>query len=795
MAMDLFNLVAKISLDKSEFEGGISKLDSALSGAMKVGAAAIGAATAAVGAFGAKSVQTGMDFDKSMSQVAATMGKTMEEMEGEVGSVDLAWGKFSGNLREYAQEMGANTAFSATQAADALNYMALAGYDTQTAMEMLPNVLNLAAAGNMDLARSSDMVTDAQTAFGISGERTTQMVDEMAKAASTGNTSVEQLGDAFLIVGGLAQELNGGMVTLADGTQKPVDGLQELEIALTAMANAGVKGSEAGTHMRNMLLKLSDPTDAGYMALQRLGVAIFDDTGKMRSLNEIFGDLSSSMEELTQEEKIQAISALFNTRDIASAEALLNAIGQDWDEIGESILDAEGAAQKMADTQLDNLAGDITLFKSALEGTEIAISDGLTPTIRTLVQGATRGLTQITSKLTQYLQKEETQEKLQKITDAAEKLINLILDNLDKIFDVGITVITGVMNAVGFLIDNIDKIVPILSGIAAAWGVLKAANIVTAISNFLPIIASIVGAISGIIPVIISLIIPVTLVVAAVAAAAIAIIANWDKIKAVWGKAVEFFGGVWNGIRNAFKDVGTWISSKFTSAYNEIQNTWKGIGTKFGQYRDSIWNAMKNVGSSIAERFTSARNSIMTGWSNISERFVSVRDAIISIFKNLPEYFGTMGKNIITGLYNGVVERFNGLIENFKSIGNSVINIFNSIFKNASPSKVFKQIGGYLMEGMAIGIEDKSTLVESAMKDVSDMVFDNTPDLDMVARARAESFGSASGGSYFSVPRQKENKQLTVILELDRMVLGRAVYNLNNDETQRVGVRLAGGIA
>lgn len=394
--MDIFDLSAIIRLDSSQYESKLATLGDGIKTAAKAGAVAFSAASAATVAFAGSAVNAGMDFDKSMAQVAATMGKTVGDLDNEVGHANTSFGEFNGSLREFAQFMGANTAFSATQAADALNYMALAGYSTQESMDMLPNVLNLAAAGSFDLARASDMVTDTQTAFGISAERTTQMVDEMAKAASTGNTSVEQLGDAFLVVGGLAQELNGGMVTLADGTQQPVDGIQELEIALTAMANAGVKGSEAGTHMRNMLLKLSSPTDEGAKTMEALGVSVFDTEGKMRSLSDIFGDLSTSMEGLTQEQKIQAISDLFNTRDLASAEALLNAVESDWDGIGESILDAEGAASKMAATQLDNLAGDITLFKSALEGAQIAVSDKLTPAIRKFVQFGTKGLSDLT---------------------------------------------------------------------------------------------------------------------------------------------------------------------------------------------------------------------------------------------------------------------------------------------------------------------------------------------------------------------------------------------------------------
>lgn len=463
MSNVVFELFAKLGLDSSEYEKGLGDAKSKASSiggaignglktAAKVGAAAIGAATTATVAFATSSVKAGADFDKSMSQVAATMGLTMDEMQNQVGSVDLAWGTFSGNLREYAQEMGKNTAFSATEAADALNYMALAGYDAQTSMEMLPNVLNLAAAGNMDLARASDMVTDTQTAFGVSLERTSQMVDEMAKAASTGNTSVEQLGDAFLVVGGLAKEMNGGMVQLSDGTTATYDNIQELEIALTAMANAGIKGSEAGTHMRNMLLKLSSPTKEGVAAFEDLGVTVFDSEGKMRSLAGIMEDLDGAMANLTQEEKLQAISDIFNTRDVAAAEALMSAVGDDWGKIAESILDADGAAQQMAETQLDNLAGDVTLFQSALEGAKIAISDGLTPSLRQFVNFGTDGL----SRLTDAFQKGG-------ISGAMDEFGNILSDGIGMVTKMIPDAINAGMKLIGAvgqgILDNLPQIV------------------------------------------------------------------------------------------------------------------------------------------------------------------------------------------------------------------------------------------------------------------------------------------------------------------------------------------------
>lgn len=418
MSMNVFSLKAVLGLDSSKYEQGLedakgkassigSSIGKGLATIGRATVAAVGAATSAVGVFTKSSLDAGMSFDKAMSQVQATMLKSNEDMAKSVGSAVLTTSEgvkeFSGNLREFAQFLGQNTAYSATQAAEALNYMALAGYTTQESMNMLPNVLSLAAAGNFDLARASDMVTDAQTAFGIEAERTTQMVDEMAKTASISNTSVEQLGDAFLVVGGLAQELNGGFINLEDGSRVAYDNIQELEIALGAMANAGIKGGEAGTHLRNMLLKLASPTDDGYKAFTALGVSVFDADGKMRSLAGIMEDLDAGLSELSQEEKLQAISDIFNTRDTAAAEALLNAVGEDWASIGEGILNAKGSAAEMANIQLDNLSGDITLFQSALEGAKIAISDVLTAEgdaekgLRSFVRFGTDGLSTLTS--------------------------------------------------------------------------------------------------------------------------------------------------------------------------------------------------------------------------------------------------------------------------------------------------------------------------------------------------------------------------------------------------------------
>ena len=384
--MNVFDLTASLTLDTREYERALNTAKgTTVSATTDIGARVskmkkgflIGAGAMAAGfaAFGVSSIKTGMEFDSAMSQVSATMGKTNKEMLDEVGEVDLAWGHFSGNLREYAQEMGAHTKYSATESAEALNYMALAGYDAQKSMEMLPSVLNLAAAGNMELARASDMVTDASSALGLSQEETTDMVDKMAMAASKSNTSVEQLGDAFLTVGGTAKNLKNGTT--------------ELSTALGILADNGIKGSEGGTILRNAILSLTAPTSKAKDELEALGVSAYDSKGNMRGLDEIFGDLNSSLSTLTGQERAEALGKIFNKRDLKGIEALLGNAGQRWDDLSGYIDEAQGSAQKMADTQLDNLEGDITLLKSAFEGLKIGVSDKLTPVIRKFVKALT----------------------------------------------------------------------------------------------------------------------------------------------------------------------------------------------------------------------------------------------------------------------------------------------------------------------------------------------------------------------------------------------------------------------
>lgn len=392
--MNVFDLVATLRLDSSQYESGLNEaqndakkggkgIGGALGTAAKIGAGALAAAGAAAIGFAKSSVDAGMEFDKAMSQVAATMGYTVADINTEGTEANETFAK----LNAFAKEMGRTTAFSASEAAEALNYMALAGYDADTSMEMLPTVLDLAAAGSMDLARASDMVTDAQSALGLTLPQTKKMVDQMAKASSKTNTSVEQLGEAILTIGATARDVKGGTT--------------ELATVLGVLADNGIKGSEGGTHLRNMILSLKNPTKDAALILKQLGISVYDSEGNMRSMIDIVGDLQTATAGMDQASRDAVINGLFNKTDLAAVNALLNTSQERFGELTEAIEGADGAAKEMAGTQLDNLAGDVTLWKSALEGAKIAISDALAPTLRKFVQGATEGLSELTKAFTE----------------------------------------------------------------------------------------------------------------------------------------------------------------------------------------------------------------------------------------------------------------------------------------------------------------------------------------------------------------------------------------------------------
>jgi TP901 family phage tail tape measure protein len=332
---------------------------------VSVGAKAIATITAAATAAAALSVKVGTSFEKAMSQVVATMGldSTTEEYE---------------KLSAAAKEMGATTKFTATEAAEALNYMALAGYDCAKQIEVLPIVLNAAAAGGMDLASASNMVTNSMTALGVGVENVQHFTDEMARTAQKSNTSFAELGEAIISIGGTAKMLTGGT--------------HELNTLIGILGDNGIKASEAGVNLRQVMLNLIESADK---MQKQFGVDLYDKaTGNMRELADVFADLNAYMDGFNDRQKNEVLTGIFGDRTQRAARALMDGSVKRYQELYDIIGQCDGATKDMAKTMGDNLAGSVTIFKSGLEACGITIYEKFEQPLKEAVR---RGIEEVTA--------------------------------------------------------------------------------------------------------------------------------------------------------------------------------------------------------------------------------------------------------------------------------------------------------------------------------------------------------------------------------------------------------------
>ena len=687
---NVFDLYGKISIDTSGFMSALSIAQKAISVTAK-----------AVTNFAKSSVQSGMTFDKSMSQVAATMGKTVDEID---------------DLREFAKKMGSETAFSASQAADALNYMALAGYDAETSMNMLPNVLNLAASGGMELARASDMITDTQSALGLSLSQTAELVDKMAKGASKTNTSVSQLGDAMLTVGGTAKMLSGGTT--------------ELATALGLLADNGTKGAEGGTALRNIILSLSAPTDKAAAALEDLGVQAFDNNGKMRDLQSIFSDFNSALSDMTDAEKTQTLNSIFNKVDLKSVNALLATSTDRWKEVSNAIDNAAGSAEEMAKTQLDNLSGDITIFNSALEGAQIALSDKLTPTLRKFVKFGTDGLSRLTTAFNEkgllgamsefgsvlsdgLLMIVEMTPQILEVGSAILSAIGQgILDNLPMILDVIVKVVEQIITDLGRALPTLISALP--KFIESLMNAIDWDNLLDIIINIIDIIADalidvlpqLTEAVMTLIEKIVEFVLkPETLsklvelcakvmiaVSTALLAAAPKLLVGVGKIIKVvvdyivntdWKKlGQDLMNNINKAISKAAEKLMKWwdgwsqqIGKYAVIAWNEVVRVWSGVGQWFSDRWQDIKNAFKSVGDWFKMVFEGAWNGITGAFSAVGNFFNNVWNGIKNAFITTGEWFG----NVFTGAWNGIKNAFSNVKNFFVEVWNGIKSVFTNV--------------------------------------------------------------------------------------------------------------------
>ena len=709
--------------------------------------------TAAVTGLGTAAVTTAANFESSMSQVQATMGITKESMstlDGQsVNTMDA--------LSNLAQEMGASTAFSATECAEALNYLALAGYDTQEMADTLPTVLNLAAAGGIDLASASDMVTDAMSALGMKTSEADKMVDQMAKTASTTNTSVAQLGEGILTIGATAKSVKGGTA--------------ELNTALGILANNGIKGAEGGTHLRNIILSLQNPTDKAAGSLKQLGVSVYDSEGNMRSMNDILGDLNKSMDGMTSEEKANIISTIFNKTDLSSVNALLANTGNTWDELQASIENSGGAAGQMADTQLDNLQGQLTLLKSALEGLAISFGQLLMPAIKTIV-----GWVQ---KFVDWLNG----------MDEGTKKVVVTIALLAAALGPVLIIVGKVISAVGTIMTVVPKIAGAIKVVKGAFAALNTTMLANPIVLIIAAIAALVAAFiylwnncDGFRQFWINLWENVKQVAVAVWEGLKTFFASaWQAISAtasaVWGGIKSFFSMIWNGIKTIFSTVVEVIKTIITTYFNiyktiittvfnaiktVITTVWNGIKTVITTvvtgiqtFLSTAWNTIKTVVTTVVNGIKTAVSTAFNAmWTGITTTIGNIVNTIktgfntaVNFIKNLAKSAVTWGSDIIEGIVNGIKKCIGKVKDAVSNVASTIKSYLHFSVPDKGPLTDYESWMPDFMGGLADGIEKSRGLVTEQINRLADTMNlkDAIPDMEAGINATISGNGGSAG--------------------------------------------------
>ena len=734
--------------------------------------------------FASASIDAGKQFDSAMAQVAATMGVTVDQI---------------GDLRDFALDMGSKTAFSATQAAEALNYMALAGYDAETSMQMLPNVLNLAAAGGIDLAYATDMVTDVSSALGLSLDETSQMVDQMAMASSKSNTSVQQLGEAMLTIGATARDVSGGT--------------KELSTMLGVLADNGIKGSEGGTHLRNILLAMNPTTDAAAAAWEELGVQAYDANGKLRALPDIMTELAFAMDGMTDQEKQNALSQMFNKTDLAAVNALLGTSAERYMELGASIsgawYDAEsfqkslaymgtslaemqagmsdlgisaadfneiliqsggsaelfaealweesaagteyedvvnglgismtalqqamdetsGSAQKMADTQLDSLAGDVTRFQSALEGARITVSDQLTPGLREFVQFGTEGL----SELTEAFNEGGLSGAMEALGGIISNGLAMLLEAVPDVVAAGAELLTAL---VGGLSENADiiagAVVEIANTIVSTilellptildTGLTIIENLALGIAQALPgLISTLVDTLVNLVGVIIQHL-PLFLDAAMQIITALAT----GIFQALPTLLEQLPGLVQSLVETLLKEIPVIIQAGvelLTALIDDLPTIINTIVTVLPEIVEAIISTLMDNLPALMEAGTTLFLALIEDMPEIEKQIIAciptLIDNMLQTFADLIVKFEDMGGEIMMGLADGIAKSVEAVIRKSIDSLDGVVDSIKEYFGIASPSKMFEEFGGYLDMGLAIGIDKNADLPIDAMDEMS----------------------------------------------------------------------------
>lgn len=602
--------------------------------------------TTVIGGVGVAAVKTAADFDSAMSQVAAVSGATGKDFDA---------------LRSKAREMGSKTKFSATEAAEAMNYMAMAGWKTEDMLGGIEGVMNLAAASGEDLATTSDIVTDALTAFGLSAKDSGHFADILAAASSNANTNVSMMGETFKYCAPIA----GALGFSAEDTAE----------AIGLMANAGIKSSQAGTALRTIMNNLAGDVKISGKAIGDVTIATTNADGSMRDLSDILADCRSAFGNLTESEKAQAAESLVGKNAMSGFLALMNAGEGDIEKLSSAIDNCDGSAEKMAMTMQDNLAGQLTVLKSQLQELAISFGDILMPAIRSIV-----------SKLQGFVDKLNGMDEGTKRTVVTIALLVASIGPLLIIIGTTISKIGVAMQGFVKLANGVSKLKVAIQGGTGVLGKLGAA----------------LGGVSA----------PVLAVVAVIAVLVAAFVHLWrtnegfrDAIIGTWNRIKDTISGFCQGIVDRLNALGF----QFTDIVDVLKTVWDGFCQILAPIFEGVFNHIANILSTVTGVITGILDvfiGIFTGnwsqaWTGVKEIFSSIWNGISSFFTNILNvikgvadvvlgWFGTSWNEVWTniktffeGIWNGIVSFFTGIWEIIKNVVQTGIMLIGSILEAA----------------------------------------------------------------------------------------------------------------
>ncbi|HCZ5908163.1 TPA: phage tail tape measure protein [Staphylococcus aureus] len=589
--------------------------------------------TAPVVAGFAVAAKKGIEFDDSMRKVKATSGATGEEFEA---------------LKKKAREMGATTKFSASDSAEALNYMALAGWDSKQMMEGLSGVMDLAAASGEELGAVSDIVTDGLTAFGLKAKDSGHFSDVLAQTSSKANTDVRGLGEAFKYVAPVAGALG---YTIEDTS-----------IAIGLMSNAGIKGEKAGTALRTMFTNLSSPTRAMGNEMERLGISITDSNGKMIPMRKLLDQLREKFKHLSKDQQASSAATIFGKEAMSGALAIINASDEDYQKLTRSIDSSTGASKRMADTMESGLGGKLRTLRSQLEELALTIYDRIEPALKIIVSAFSKVVTWVT-KLPTSIQ----------LAVVGFGLFAAVLGPLVFMFGLFISVMGNAMTVLGPLLINVNK-----AGGIFAFLRTKIASLV----KLFPILGMSIS----------SLTLPITLIVGALVGIGIAFYQAY--------KRSETFRNIVNqaisGVANAFKAAKLALQGFFDLFKGDskgavtlekifppetvagIQNVVNTIRTTFFKVVDEIVGFAKEIGAQLASFWKENGSEITQALQNIAG-FIKATFEFIFNFIIKPIMFAIW--QVMQFIWPAVKALIVSTWENIKGVIQGAINIILGIIK------------------------------------------------------------------------------------------------------------------